>query len=205
MSSRDRGLRAAAASGLVAAGVAGCAMVPSGAGVDPAAVGRLGVGRAPTAAEIRGWDIDIGPDGRNLPPGSGTVAQGRALYAERCASCHGDRGQGTPAPGPALAGGAGTLKSKAPRATIGSYWPYATTLYDYVYRAMPFDRPQTLRPDEVYALTAFLLNLNGVVGADAVMDAKAVVATRMPNRDGFAAVDGTPDLRVPRCMRDCKP
>ena len=89
--------------------------------------------------------------------------------------------------------------------TIGNYWPYATTLYDYVYRAMPFDRPQTLRPDEVYALTAFLLNLNGVVGADAVMDAKAVVATRMPNRDGFAAVDGTPDLRVPRCMRDCKP
>ncbi len=196
-------LRAVLAGLLAAAVLAACAGGASRPGAPTDAdIGRYGLGRTPTPAEVRGWEIDIGPDGRNLPPGSGTVAQGRVLYVAQCAACHGDRGQGAPAP--ALAGGAGSLTGASPRMTIGSFWPYATTLYDYIHRTMPFDKPQSLKPDEVYALTAFLLNLNGVVGPDAVMDARAVTATRMPNRGGFVVVDGAPDIRAPRCMSDCK-
>ena len=106
-----------------------------------------------------------------------------------------------PAP---LAGGAGSLTGKTPRLTIGSFWPHATTLYDYINRAMPWDRPQSLQPDQVYALTAFLLNLNGIVAADATLDARALMQVRMPNRGGFVAWDNEPDLRVPRCMTDCR-
>lgn len=181
-----------------------CAVgTPSPSRPDPAAVGRHALGRAPTEAELRAWDIDIGPDGRNLPAGSGTVAQGRALFAQQCAACHGNAGQGALMPAP-LAGGAGSLTGKAPSLTIGSFWPHATTLYDYINRAMPWDRPQSLKPDEVYALTAFLLNLNGIVGADASLDARALMQVKMPNRGGFVAWDNEPDLRVPRCMTDCR-
>jgi|SanBayMetagenome_1026888.scaffolds.fasta_scaffold42694_2 cytochrome c len=169
---------------------------------DDAAVGRYAIGRIPSDAEIRGWDIDIGPDGRNLPAGSGSVAQGRVLFARQCAACHGATGQGALMPSP-LAGGAGSLTGKTPSRTIGSFWPHATTLYDYINRAMPWDRPQSLRPDEVYALTAFLLNLNGVVGADTTLDARALMQVKMPNRGGFVAWDNQPDLRVARCMSDC--
>lgn len=171
---------------------------------DPSAVGRLALGRAPTDAEIRGWDIDAAPDGHNLPPGSGTVAQGRAIYAQQCVACHGENGKGGLMRAP-LAGGGGTLKGKAPVMTVGSYWPHASTLFDYIRRAMPFDRPQSLKPDEVYALTAYLLHLDGVLGADATMDARAVTATKMPNRSAFFTYDNAPDTRATRCMSDCAP
>lgn len=167
-----------------------------------AAPGALGIGRAPTAAEIRGWDIDVAPDGTGLPEGSGSVAQGRTLYAAQCASCHGDAGQGGIAP--RLVGGLGSLASKSPVRTIGSYWPYATTVYDYIHRAMPLNQPLSLKPSEVYALTAFLLHADGIVGADAVLDRRSLPAVRMPNRDGFVRSDERPDTRGERCMRDCR-
>lgn len=164
--------------------------------------GAFGLGRAPTAAELRGWDIEIAPDGSGLPAGSGTVAQGRTLYAAQCAACHGDAGQGGIAP--RLVGGLGTLTSKSPVRTIGSYWPHATTVYDYIRRAMPLNQPMSLQPDEVYALTAFLLHADGIVAADAVLDRQSLPAVRMPNRDGFIASDDQPDVAGERCMRNCR-
>jgi len=146
----------------------------------------LGLGQTPTAAQIRGWDIDVRADGAGLPAGSGSVVQGQAIYAARCLACHGANGEQGPAP--RLAGGQGTLATKSPVLTVGSYWPYATTLYDYIHRAMPLDRPQSLTPDEVYAVTAYTLHLNGIVKADAVLDAQSLAAIRMPNRDGFRPV-----------------
>lgn len=125
-------------------------------------------------------------DGAGLPPGRGSVAQGRALYAARCQACHG--ANGTESTAPRLAGGQDTLATRAPVLTVGSYWPYATTLFDYIHRAMPLDGPQSLTPDEVYAVTAHTLHLNGIVGADAVLDAASLAAVRMPNRDGFRPV-----------------
>ena len=216
MSSPDRARTARAARGslvalTLAAALAGCATPardpsPTRAfpAPDAAAVGRLAIGKVPTDAEIRGWDIDIAPDGRNLPPGSGTVAQGRAIYAQQCVACHGENGKGGLMRAP-LAGGGGTLKTDKPLMTVGSYWPYATTLFDYIRRAMPFDRPQSLKPDEVYALTAYLLHLDGVVPANATMDARAVTATKMPNRAAFFTYDNSPDIRATRCMSDCRP
>jgi cytochrome c len=171
---------------------------------DASAVGRLALGRVPDETEIRGWDIDVAPDGRNLPPGSGTVAQGRAIYAQQCVACHGENGKGGLMRAP-LAGGGDTLKGKTPVMTVGGYWPHATTLFDYIRRAMPFDRPQSLKPDEVYALTAYLLHLDGVVGADAKMDPRTVAETKMPNRLAFFTYDNAPDTRATRCMSDCRP
>lgn len=215
MSSPDRDRRGRARAPLVAlalaAALAACATparddspTRAFAPPDPSAVGRLAIGRTPTETEIRGWDIDIAPDGRNLPPGSGTVAQGRAIYAQQCVACHGENGKGALMAAP-LAGGAGSLKTAKPVMTVGGYWPHATTLFDYIRRAMPFDRPQSLKPDEVYALTAYLLHLDGVVPADARMDARAVTATRMPNRSAFFTYDNAPDIRATRCMSDCRP
>ncbi|WP_323142498.1 c-type cytochrome [Massilia phyllosphaerae] len=155
-------------------------------GAAPREATRLGLGQTPGADQIRGWDIDVRADGAGLPPGSGSVARGRAIYEARCLSCHGtnvDKGIA-----PRLAGGQGTLASKAPVLTVGSYWPYATTLYDYIHRAMPLDSPQSLTPDEVYAVTAYTLHLNGILKADAVLDAASLAAIRMPNRDGFKPV-----------------
>lgn len=204
---RDHVVRGVLAVGALAlASLAGCTTAGSdgsGTRAAPIPAGGFGLGRAPTAEQIRAWDIAIGPDGANLPAGSGSVAQGRDLYVARCAVCHGAKGEGKP--GPQLSGGNGTLKAANPVVTIGSFWPYATTLYDYIFRSMPLDKPQTLTPNEVYALTAFLLNLNGIVGADAVMDARMVPAVRMPNAAGFKTVDGSPDIRATRCMENCKP
>ncbi|HEX8477091.1 MAG TPA: cytochrome c [Telluria sp.] len=151
-----------------------------------APVKRLGLGQAASPAQIRGWDIDVRADGAGLPAGSGSVAQGRTIYEARCLACHGANGE--KGAGPRLAGGQGTLATKAPVLTVGSYWPYATTLYDYIHRAMPQDSPQSLTPDEVYAVTAYTLHLNGIVKAGAVLDAQALAAIRMPNRDGFRPV-----------------
>ncbi|MFB9269628.1 c-type cytochrome [Bradyrhizobium erythrophlei] len=152
---------------------------------------RYGIGRAATPAEIAGWNIDIGRDGSNLPAGSGSVTRGRVVFSEQCASCHGADGQG--GLGDRLVGGQGTLATAKPVRTVGSYWPYASTLFDYIRRAMPQNAPQSLSNEDVYAVSAFILNLNGVVPPDAVLDAKTLAAVTMPNRDGFVT-DPRPDV-----------
>jgi S-disulfanyl-L-cysteine oxidoreductase SoxD len=153
---------------------------------------KLGVGRPPTPEEIRELGSAIPPDGRGLPPGSGSVAAGRQVFAEKCARCHGPKGEGDL--GARLVGGQGTLNTPRPLKTVGSFWPYATTLWDYVNRAMPFDQPGALEPAEVYAAVAFVLNLNGIIDERAVMDASSLPKVSMPNRDGFVA-DPRPDVR----------
>jgi cytochrome c len=136
-----------------------------------------------TEAQVAGWDVSILPDGAGLPPGSGTPAEGAAIYAVKCIGCHGAEGAGKP--NDQLVGGQGTLTSGSPVRTIGSYWPYATTLFDYIRRAMPYPMPHSLSDDETYALTAYLLKLNGIVGDDAVVDAESLPRVRMPNRENF--------------------
>ena len=155
-----------------------------------------GIGRPATPDEIRGLGAAIAPDGGGLPDGSGSVATGRGVFSLRCARCHGDKAQGDV--GPALVGGRGTLATPRPVKTVGSFWPYATTVWDYVNRAMPFDEPGLLKPPDVYAVVAYLLNINGIVPDDAVMDARSLPKVRMPNREGFVA-DPRPDVgpRVP--------
>jgi mono/diheme cytochrome c family protein len=152
----------------------------------------LGVGRPPTPDEVRGLGAAIAPDGGGLPEGSGTVADGRTVYAARCASCHGPQGEGGGV-GAALVGGQGTLATVKPLKTVGSFWPQATTVWDYVNRAMPFDQPGLLTPAQVYAVVAYILNLNGIIGEEAVMDARSLPKVTMPNRDGFVA-DPRPDV-----------
>ena len=153
----------------------------------------FGFGQPATETQIAGWDIDIEPDGTGLPPGQGTVEQGRELFARLGAACHGPNGEGTDA-APALVGGIGTLATESPEETVGSYWPYATTLYDYIWRAMPANAPQSLKPDEVYAIVAFLLHENGIVPEDAVMDRETLPRVIMPNRGGFTSPDPRPDV-----------
>jgi S-disulfanyl-L-cysteine oxidoreductase SoxD len=141
------------------------------------------LGRPATPAEVAGWDISIPPDGTGLPPGSGTPEQGVVVYAQKCQVCHGEKGAGQP--NDRLVGGQGTLASQSPVRTIGSYWPYATTVFDYVRRAMPYTQSQSLTNDEVYAVTAYLLHLNGIIGAQDPMNAQTLPQVRMPNRDNF--------------------
>jgi cytochrome c len=136
-------------------------------------------------ADLAFWDSSIPPDGANLPPGEGGVETGREIFATRCAACHGETGAETDTRLTPLVGGAGTLATSSPRKTVGSFWPYATTLFDYVRRAMPYNAPKSLTDDEVYALTAYILNANGIVPDDAVMNAETLLAVEMPNRDGF--------------------
>ena len=141
------------------------------------------LGTPATPAEIAGWDISIPPDGAGLPEGKGTPEQGAALYAEKCASCHGRDGEGSTAE--ELVGGRGSLAGPEPTLTVGSYWPYATTLFDYVRRAMPPEAPLSLSADQVYAVSAYLLYLNKIIPGDAEMNAKTLPAVKMPNREGF--------------------
>ena len=143
------------------------------------------IGTPPSEPLLRAWDIDVSPNGTGLPAGQGSVSQGRMVYANRCAACHGDQGEGGPQD--PLVGGNGTLATATPIKTIGSYWPYATTLFDYIRRAMPFDAPQTLSDEEVYAVTAYLLHLNGLLPADAILDAPSLQRLAMPNANGFIA------------------
>ncbi|PWT98807.1 MAG: cytochrome C biogenesis protein CcdA [Terriglobia bacterium] len=157
----------------------------------PAQPAKYGVGRPATLDEIRGLGTAIAPDGTGLPEGSGTAAAGQELFAARCARCHGDKAQG--GVGPVLVGGQGTLATAKPLKTVGSFWPYATTVWDYINRAMPFDQPGALKPPEVYALVAYLLNLNGIIPANQAMDAKTLPKVKMPNRDGFVP-DPRPDV-----------
>jgi len=140
-------------------------------------------GAAVSAEEVARWDISIPPSGAGLPKGGGSARQGLKVYEEKCQSCHGAKGAGKPAD--PLAGGVGSLAGKTPLRTVGSYWPYATTLFDYVRRAMPITNPLSLTDDEVYAVSAYVLFLNGIVGEDAVMNAQTLPQVKMPNRDGF--------------------
>lgn len=168
--------------GLVAGISAAVAIATLSAG-GAADARRYGLGRAATAGEIAGWNIDAAPDGTGLPAGHGSVAEGEVIFKQRCAACHGERGAGKPMN--RLVGGVGTMHDKKPVRTVGSYWPYATTLFDYVHRAMPFDAPQSLKPDEVYAATAYVLFLNGIVSKDGVLDASSLPKIEMPNRKAF--------------------
>jgi S-disulfanyl-L-cysteine oxidoreductase SoxD len=162
--------------------------------------GPYGLGRVATPAEIAGWNIDIDRDGSSLPPGNGTVSHGREVFEQQCVACHGDKGQG--GVGDKLVGGQGTLGTSKPVRTVGSYWPYAPTLFDYIRRAMPQNAPQSLSNDDVYAVSAYILNLNGLLSADATLDAKTLAAIKMPNRDHFTG-DPRPDVKNPACMSGC--
>jgi hypothetical protein len=159
-----------------------------------------GIGRVATPAEIAGWNIDIDRYGNNLPPGSGSVGHGHEVFDQQCAVCHGAKGEG--GIGERLVGGQGTLATPNPIVTVGSYWPYAPTLFDYIRRAMPQNAPQSLSNDDVYAVSAYILNLNGLLPADATLDAKTLSAIKMPNRNMFVG-DPRPDVKNPACMTGC--
>ena len=164
---------------------------------------RFGIGRPATPEEIAARDIDIGPDGAGLPPGRGTAADGAPIYAARCAGCHGKTGK--EGPNDVLVGrlpGDEFTFARDPKApkTIGSYWPYATTVFDYIRRAMPPDKPGSLKDEEVYNLTAYLLALNDLIPADAVIDAPSLPKVKMPAHDRFK-----PDTRTERPGRPGRP
>ena len=169
----------------------------------PAMAGELGLGRVATPEEVASWDIDIRPDGQGLPDGSGNIEDGEAAYLERCAHCHGDFAEGA-GRYPVLMGGIGSLATEDPVKTIGSYWPYASTVYDYIYRAMPFGEAQTMTPDETYGITAYLLYLNEVVDEDFVADKNTLPAVKMPNEDGFFIRKEPEFAAYEPCMKDCK-
>ena len=142
------------------------------------------LGKPISPEDLASWDISIGPDGAGLPPGSGTVKQGEAVFSAKCQACHGEKGAGTP--NDRLVGGQGSLPGdKPPVKTIGSYWPYATTLFDYIRRAMPFNESKSLTNDEAYGVVAYLLNLNGIIPEDETMNAQSLPKVTMPNREGF--------------------
>jgi len=165
-----------------------CALAGLAAGLlGSAALAQTpGIGRPATGEEIAGWNIDVAPDGAGLPAGRGTVRKGEKVYARACASCHGPAGRAGPGfSAPPLAGGQGSLATAHPDRTVGSYWPYATTLFDYVRRAMPYDAPESLTADQLYGVCAYILSLDGIVGENAELDAKSLPGIRMPNRTGF--------------------
>ena len=151
---------------------------------------------------IAGWDIEIRPDGLGLPPGAGSVEDGEELYEDKCAMCHGSFGEGV-GQWPKLSGGEDTLTDDRPEKTVGSYWPYASTLWDYINRAMPFTEPQSLEADEVYAITAYVLYLNEIVEDDFELTKENFATIEMPNKDGFY-LDNRPDTNNTRCMENCK-
>jgi len=142
------------------------------------------LGKPISPEDLASWDISIGPDGVGLPPGSGTVKQGEAVFVAKCQACHNEKGAGTP--NDRLVGGQGSLPGdRPPIKTIGSYWPFATTLFDYIRRAMPFNESKSLTNDELYGVVAYLLNLNGVIQESETMNAQSLPKVAMPNRDGF--------------------
>lgn len=178
--------------------LAGGANAASGA--EP---GHYGYGTPATPAQIAGWDIDVrGDDGAGLPPGKGSVRQGADVFADQCAACHGIFGEGE-GRFPKLAGGAGTLRDERPEPTVGSYWPFAPTLFDYINRAMPYPAPHTLSADQVYALTAYILNLNDIVPDSFVADSEGLPKVKMPNRSAFTWSDPRPDTDAKPCMSAC--
>lgn len=174
------------------------------AGANAGSPGYFGYGKQATPEQIAGWDIDVrGDDGVGLPDGKGTVDQGAEIYAVQCAACHGTFGEGA-ARYPKLIGGEGTLTGDRPEPSVGSYWPFASTLWDYINRSMPFFAPRNLSANDVYALTAYVLNLNNVVPNDFVADRNTLPKVKMPNRDHFIWQDPRPDTAVEACMKSCK-
>lgn len=173
----------------------------------PVMAEKLGLGRAATAAEIAAWDLDVAIDGSNLPDGSGDVWTGEEVFAEACAACHGDFAEGV-GNWPKLAGGADTLDHEDPLKTVGSYWPYLSTTFDYVRRSMPFGAAQTLSDDDVYAIVAYILYSNDLVDDDFTLSKDTFMDVAMPNADGFV-IDDRPATEygsfTNRCMSDCKP
>lgn len=194
---RFRNLRTAACVLLVAAGAGGIASAQ-----------KLGMGREALSEEITGWDVDVRPDGKGLPPGQGTAAQGEDIFQSQCASCHGEFGEGRDR-WPVLAGGIGTLKHDRPEKTIGSYWPYASTVFDYIKRAMPFGNAQSLSNDELYAVTAYVLHLNDIIpDLKFELSRETLPAIKMPNAGQFYDDDREVAekqfwKRKP-CMKNCK-
>lgn len=178
-------------------------------GAAPALAGDLGVGRPALSEEIAAWNHDVRPDGKGLPKGHGTVKEGEALFQERCASCHGEFGEGA-ARWPELAGGQGTLTSDRPLKSVGSFWPYTSTIYDYIRRAMPFGNGQSLTPDEAYALTAYILNLNDVIKDEKFeLNERNLASIKLPNQAAFFDDDRETSEKAfwnhQACMKDCKP
>ena len=167
---------------------------------------KYNIGKLATKTEIAGWDIDVRPDGVGAPKGSGNAIDGEEIYVNRCAACHGDFGEGVDR-WPALVGGDGTLASHDPEKTTGSYWPYASTIFDYVYRSMPFGEAQTLTHDETYKLVAYLLNMNEIIDEDFVLSDKNIGKIKMPNASGFLLPDPRPDVTKYKdgqpCMKNC--
>ena len=166
------------------------------------AVEKLGLGQPATAEEIKGWDIDIRPDGKGLPVGRGNAVDGEGMFIQKCASCHGEFAEGA-GRYPVLAGGIDSLDTHDPVKTVGSYWPYATTAFDYIRRAMPFGHAQSLSNDEVYAMTAYILYSNDVIEEDFELNQNTLALVEMPNRNGFIK-DDRPDVpMVEPCMKNC--
>lgn len=163
--------------------VAAIAAVSFAAAMACAQTGAPGLGQPVSVVDAAPWDLSIQPDGTGLPPGQGSAATGAQLYASHCVACHGQGGVGQP--NDKLVGGQGTLTQLQQVRTVGSYWPYATTIFDYIRRAMPFQAPESLTNDEVYALTAYLLAENGIIKAADTMNAQTLPQVKMPNRDGF--------------------
>ena len=166
----------------------------------------LGLGRSATENELKAWDIDIRPDGIGLPMGSGSVLSGEEVYTDNCASCHGDFGEGIDR-WPELAGGFDTLGSEDPVKTIGSYWPFLSTVWDYVHRAMPFGNAQSLTDNDVYAITAYILYLNDLVDEDFELSYENFSSISLPNEANFFLDDRVNlenNLFVERCMSNCK-
>ncbi|KIZ47430.1 c-type cytochrome [Rhodopseudomonas palustris] len=170
---------------------------------------KLGLGRAALPQEIEAWDTDVRADGVGLPKGKGTAQQGDAIFQEKCAACHGEFGQGV-GRYPVLAGGLGTLKADRPDKTVGSYWPDATTAFDYIQRAMPFGNARSLSPDEVYALVAYILSMSDVIkDPDFELNEKNLATIKMPNANGFYEDDREVAekqfWKSNPCMKDCRP
>lgn len=170
---------------------------------------KLGIGAEAKPEEIAGWDIDVRPDGQGLPAGKGTAAQGEAIFIERCAACHGEFGQGNDR-WPVLAGGLGTLKADRPEKTIGSFWPAASTVFDYVRRAMPYGNAQSLTPDETYAIVAYILQMNEVIkDPNFELNRENFASVKLPNNGGFFDDDRETSEKqfwgTKVCMKDCKP
>jgi len=192
---------------LEAALIAALVAAPVAMGSTTALADGFGLGREATPAEISAWDIDVRPDGTGLPEGQGTAFDGEEVFAEQCAHCHGDFGEGVDR-WPVLAGGHDTLTRDRPVKTIGSYWPYLSTVYDYINRAMPFGYAQSLEPDQVYAITAYLLYMNDVIDDDEfVLSHETFADVRLPNEGNFVE-DPRPDTATladgAPCMSDCK-
>jgi len=188
---------------IIAAGLTLLAACSTSQNTAPKNTSGAAFGKPISEKDLQAWNIDIRTqDGQGLPAGQGNAVAGETIYNAKCASCHGPDAKGGPVFG-SMVGGIGSFKTNTRVLTPGSMYPYAPILFDYVRRAMPMDKPQTLTNDEVYALSAYILNLNGLVGKTDEMNSKTLAAVKMPNRDGFM-VDDRPDTNAVRCMTNCK-